>query len=39
MKVRWILLQILGLGVGVMIGALTLFHFLFLSRVLPHGGF
>ncbi len=39
MSAKWILLQILGLLLGIMIGALTIFHFLFFSRVLPHGGF
>lgn len=39
MKTKWILLQILGLVLGIIIGALTIFHFLFFSSVLPHGGF
>ena len=39
MNIKWIILQILGLCLGVIIGALVIFHLLFFYRVLPHGGF
>ncbi len=33
------LLHSFGLLLGIVIGALIVFHLFFLSRVLPHGGF
>ena len=35
---KWFLFQVFALCLGIVMGALIIFHILFLYRVLPHGG-